>query len=134
MPEIIVTHGEKEIVLAHLNYVRFRLVLTRRGQKSNSIEIWTRKMQIAEVPAFAVSRRVEDLLPLRLVETVTSDFGATQNAWTLTFDGATRTVGELLIEFSYSCPSSKAWPLRRCLIGLDWTHEDTYASKKGGAS
>lgn len=133
MANVIVTHDGKEIVVAHLDYVRFRLALTRRGRKSSSVEIWTRTMQIAEVPTFAASQRVEDLIPLRLVETVESDFGGVQNTWTLAFDGAVRCVGELLVEVSYSCASSKSWPLQRCLMGLDWSHETTYPHQKAEA-
>jgi hypothetical protein len=118
----IVTYRGQSFRVEQEAHVRFLLGLEKRRRKGGSIAHWENLTPLAELPTFAASNRVEDLLPMRLVERVEYPFHGTtsQNIWELLHRATILNEGRLELHFAYSLPASKTWPFERCLMGLGW--------------
>lgn len=103
-------------------HVRFLLGLEKRRRIGGSIAHWEHLIPLVELPTFAASGKAEDLLPVRLVESVENPLLGTthKNTWALLHRATLCNEGQLELHFAYSLPASKCWPLERCLLGLGW--------------
>lgn len=125
-----ITFEGKPILVTKPNHVTFRLFFEERERREAKTKIYQHRDPVEILKAYAASGRVEDLLPVVLVENVDMGWGAIQNRWVLQFHQLEIEDGELVLVFRYSEAKSKAHRVHRCLAGLDWSQRQNVNGDK----
>lgn len=125
-----ITFEGKPIPVMEPSHITSRLFLEERGRHEATTKIYQQRQPMEIFKDYAASGRVEDLLPVVLVDQADTAWGVAEKRWALQFHQLEIADGELVLVFRYSEAKSKVDRLHRCLDELDWSQRQNVNGDK----